>query len=121
MEDSAPTPEERREAAERIDDARAATRRLIASLTALWDDLVASSDMSNADDEHDPEGATIGFERASLTDSLTRAHRDLAALDEAAARLAADTYWTCTRCGAPIAPARLAARPTARTCITCAR
>ncbi|GAB2832932.1 TraR/DksA C4-type zinc finger protein [Actinocorallia aurea] len=118
---TAPTKDERARAAALIGEARAANERLMASLTDLWDELVASSEGSNADDEHDPEGATIAFERERLTDSLTRARADLAALDDAAARLSEGTYWTCASCGGPIAPARLAARPTARTCIACAR
>jgi DnaK suppressor protein len=44
----------------------------------------------------------------------------LAELDAARARLAAGTYGVCERCGRPIAPARLAARPEARLCIDCA-
>ncbi|MDX6740099.1 TraR/DksA family transcriptional regulator [Actinocorallia sp. A-T 12471] len=121
MTDTAPSPDERARAATLIDGARAANERLITSLTDLWDELVASSDGSNADDEHDPEGATIAFERERLTESLARARADLAALDQAAARLADGSYWTCATCGGPIAPARLEARPTARTCIACAR
>jgi hypothetical protein len=43
---------------------RAAT---LAQLSALADDLaefVASTDLVATDDEHDPDGATIAFERA---------------------------------------------------------
>ncbi|GAA3229329.1 TraR/DksA family transcriptional regulator [Actinocorallia longicatena] len=110
-----------REAASRqIQRARAETLRLISSLARQWDELVASTDLSNADDEHDPEGATIAFERARLSGSLARARTDLEALDRAVIRLEAGDYWFCERCGQPIAPARLDARPAARTCITCA-
>ncbi|MGW5187829.1 TraR/DksA family transcriptional regulator [Kribbella sp. NPDC004138] len=35
--------------------------------------------------------------------------------------MSAGTYGTCEQCGQPIAPARLQARPAARTCITCAQ
>ncbi|WP_211210939.1 TraR/DksA C4-type zinc finger protein [Sporichthya polymorpha] len=34
--------------------------------------------------------------------------------------MAAGTYGTCERCGQAIPPARLTARPTARTCVACA-
>lgn len=34
-----------------------------ASLDRQFDDIVAAAEMSNNDDEHDPEGTTIGFER----------------------------------------------------------
>ena len=35
-------------------------------------------------------------------------------------RVADGTYGVCASCGDPIAPGRLEARPTARTCIACA-
>ncbi|ROO84509.1 TraR/DksA family transcriptional regulator [Actinocorallia herbida] len=120
MTEHAPALDERTEAAARIAESRAANDRLTDSLTDLWDELVAASAGSNADDEHDPEGATIAFERERLTDSLTRARTDRIALDHALVRLAEGTYWTCNSCGGPIPPARLAARPTTATCIGCA-
>jgi DnaK suppressor protein len=99
---------------------RAETVRRLAGLTGSFDELVAASVGSNADDEHDPEGATIAFERSQL-DSLVRRARDrLAEIDAALARLAGGRYGTCERCGQPIAPGRLEARPTARTCVVCA-
>ena len=82
--------------------------------------MVAASRDSNADDEHDPEGATIAFERAQLAAILKQATGELAEVDAALERVADGTYGTCERCGQPIAPARLEARPTARYCIACA-
>ena len=41
--------------------------------------MVAASRDSNADDEHDPEGATIAFERAQLRAILSQGVADLAA------------------------------------------
>ncbi|MER7660193.1 MULTISPECIES: TraR/DksA family transcriptional regulator [unclassified Streptomyces] len=114
------SPAQRKAAAELIDDARASGQHLIDSLTRLWDGVVEASTMTNIDDEHDPEGATVAFERAQLRDMLTRARADLADLDRAAERVRTGTYWVCERCGGPIAPERLAARPTATVCITCA-
>jgi RNA polymerase-binding transcription factor DksA len=35
-------------------------------------------------------------------------------------KLGAGTYGSCESCGKPIAPARLEAKPAARTCIDCA-
>jgi DnaK suppressor protein len=46
--------------------------------------------------------------------------RTLAELDAARERLAEGTYGRCERCGRPIAPERLSARPEARFCIACA-
>jgi len=82
--------------------------------------MVAASRDSNADDEHDPEGATIAFERAQLASILKQATGDLAEVDAALERVADGTYGVCERCGRPIAPGRLEARPTARYCIACA-
>lgn len=95
----------------------------LASLAALADEhaaVVAASRDSNADDEHDPEGATIAFERAQV-DALTRAaHGRLAEVDAALARLDAGRHGVCESCGAAIPAERLAVRPTATTCVACA-
>ncbi|SCK13551.1 TraR/DksA family transcriptional regulator [Streptomyces sp. WMMB 322] len=115
-----PSPQQRREAAERIDEARSGNERLVASLTRLWEGVVEASAQANIDDEHDPEGATVAFERAQLRDALKQARADLAELDTAAERLRTGEYWLCELCGRPIPVARLAARPTARRCIDCA-
>ncbi|HEU5023684.1 MAG TPA: TraR/DksA C4-type zinc finger protein [Spirillospora sp.] len=106
-------------AEERLIADRAGTLELLASLRRDWDGVVEASAQSNADDEHDPEGATIAFERARIEASLTRARTRLAEIEDALRRLAAGAYGTCERCGGPIAEARLEARPTARTCVTC--
>ena len=95
-------------------EAEAAT--LAQDLEALF---TASRD-SNADDEHDPEGATIGFERAQLTALLAAARERVAEVDDALRRVDAGTYGVCERCGQPIAAARLDARPFARYCLACA-
>jgi RNA polymerase-binding transcription factor DksA len=100
---------------------RAAAQEQIAALTREFDAVVAASRASNADDEHDPEGATIAFERQQLAAVLDAARRRLADVDAALARRAAGRYGICESCGRPIAPARLEARPAARTCIDCAR
>lgn len=95
-------------------EAEAAT--LAQDLEALF---LASRD-SNADDEHDPEGATIGFERAQLTALLAGARERIADVDDALRRVDAATYGVCERCGQPIGDERLGARPFARFCMACA-
>ncbi|GIJ09755.1 TraR/DksA family transcriptional regulator [Micromonospora andamanensis] len=95
-------------------EAEAAT--LAQDLKALF---LASRD-SNADDEHDPEGATIGFERAQLTALLAGARKRIADVDDALRRVDAATYGVCERCGQPIGDERLAGRPFARFCMACA-
>jgi RNA polymerase-binding transcription factor DksA len=93
----------------------------IASLERDHGATVAASEASNADDEHDPEGATIAFEREQLTALLGRARHDAAELRAALGRLDAGTYGRCEGCGGPVGAPRLAARPGARRCIDCAR
>ena len=92
----------------------------IASLTDDLDRLIQSSVGANADDEHDPEGATIAFERAQLAALLASSRRRLADLDRATARLAAGAYGRCEHCSELISADRLAARPTTTTCVRCA-
>jgi DnaK suppressor protein len=106
------------------DALRAELARGDAQLVALEAErlrVVEASESSNADDEHDPEGATIAFEREQLAALLGQARRTRADVERALAALAAGTYGVCETCGEPIAPARLEARPYARTCIACAR
>jgi DnaK suppressor protein len=103
-----------------LDRERRATLRRIATLTDDFAEVVAASRDSNADDEHDPEGATIAFERSQLDALASHARGHLAEIDAAIARLDDGTYGMCERCGQPIGEARLRARPVARACITCA-
>ena len=93
-----------------------------ARLEGLQSDLTRIDDAiggSTADDEHDPEGTTA-YDRARTKSLLDAAVVHLAEIDAARDRLAAGTYGDCERCGKEIAPARLEARPVARTCIGCA-
>ncbi|MFI6455520.1 TraR/DksA family transcriptional regulator [Streptosporangium amethystogenes] len=99
---------------------RESTTTQIAALTRDWDDLVESSTLVANDDEHDPEGATIAFERAHLQSLLDRARSHLDDLDQMVERLRQGTYGVCEGCGQPIPIERLRARPTARTCVGCA-
>lgn len=96
------------------------TRRRLAELTGDFRAIVEASQATNADDEHDPEGATIGFERAQATTLLAEARTHLAELERAADDLAAGRYGRCRSCGRPIGVDRLLARPTAARCIRCA-
>jgi RNA polymerase-binding transcription factor DksA len=103
-----------------LSGARAEAEALLVALRADYARLVVAAEGTNADDEHDPEGATIGFERAQLAAAIDRAQERLAELAAAADRVSAGAYGRCEVCGQPIAADRLAARPTARTCIRCA-
>ena len=100
---------------------RVAALAQIEALTREFDQVVAASQSSNADDEHDPEGATIAFERQQVVALLDQARRRLADVEAAVRAMEAGIYGICETCGRPIGAERLAARPAARTCIECAR
>jgi RNA polymerase-binding transcription factor DksA len=106
--------------AEQLRRSRAEAADQIAALTADLQGVIDASRQSNADDEHDPEGATIAFERAQVIALLAAARQRLADLDAALERVAAGTYGTCEGCGRPIPAERLQVRPSARTCVACA-
>ncbi|WP_051681760.1 TraR/DksA C4-type zinc finger protein [Cellulomonas sp. HZM] len=100
---------------------RAEAVQRLAGLGSARADVVDAARDANVDDEHDPEGATIAFERAQLEALAADARGQLAEIDAALARLADGTYGRCAVGGEPIAPGRLAARPTATTCMEHAR
>ena len=102
-----------------LEAARRATRARLAALDADFEAIVASAD-SNADDEHDPDGSTIAFERAQVAALRAEARAQLVDLDQAEVRRAAGRHATCEGCGGPIAPERLVARPATQVCIACA-
>jgi DnaK suppressor protein len=92
----------------------------LANLTEDYDAVVAASRDTNADDEHDPEGATIAFERSQIGALARQARQRIEEIDAATARLDDGGYGLCEKCGEPIGADRLEARPAARTCIRCA-
>ena len=109
------------DARRRLETDRTHTLARVAALRGDYDAVVAASRDTNADDEHDPEGATIAFERSQLGALLRQAEAHLAEVDAALARLDDESYGRCDHCGRPVGAARLTARPTARRCIDCAR
>ncbi|AXT84395.1 DNA-binding protein [Aeromicrobium sp. A1-2] len=102
----------------RLDLERASAQDLLAALTRDFTGIIEASADSNADDEHDPEGATIAFERSQVSAMIEQARHRLAEIAAAHLRIDAGTYGTCEICGTQIPEARLDARPTARTCVT---
>ncbi len=104
-------------ARERLEALRADALARLAGLGEAHGDVVDAARGANVDDEHDPEGATIAFERAQLEALAADTRRRLDEVDAALARLAAGTYGLCEVGGEPLDEARLDARPTARTCV----
>ncbi|REK70791.1 molecular chaperone DnaK [Aeromicrobium endophyticum] len=106
-------------ARDRLTDERERATLLLASLTRDFDGIVEASADSNADDEHDPEGSTIAFERSQVSTMVEQTRARLADVDDALERVEQGTYGLCERCGRPIPEGRLEARPVARTCVAC--
>src|SRR5690606_6361360 len=99
---------------------RESTQAQIAALSRDFDEFVETSESDPPDDEHDPEGATIAWERMQTAALLESARDHLAELDDALERLERGEYGVCSVCGEPIAVERLEALPTTRTCVRCA-
>jgi DnaK suppressor protein len=99
---------------------RARTDLRVNALKREFADLAEAASAAGTDDEHDPEGATLAFERQHAAALLGQAREQLKAIDTALSRLAEGSYGICERCGQPIGDERLAARPAAVTCVRCA-
>jgi DnaK suppressor protein len=106
----------------RLNFDREQTLGQIADLEREFAAIVASAADGSAgsDDEHDPEGATVAFERQHVAALLDRVRAHLEAIDAASRKLESGSYEICDICGRPIDAERLAARPAALTCVRCA-
>ena len=95
----------------------------IAELEREFAAIVTSTSDGSAggDDEHDPEGATVAFERQHVAALISQVRAHLAAIDAALRKVDSGTYEICDICGGPIGEERLAARPAALICVRCAR
>jgi DnaK suppressor protein len=94
----------------------------IAGLQREFAAIVTSTREGSAgsDDEHDPEGATVAFERQHLAALLGQAREHLAAVDAALEKIESGIYEICDICGGPVGEERLAARPASLICVRCA-
>ncbi|MEB3371242.1 TraR/DksA family transcriptional regulator [Saccharopolyspora mangrovi] len=101
-------------------DHRTEVQHRIESLQRHLASIVESATWTTNDDEHDPEGVTIAYERAQTQGLLADAKAELDALDQAAQRIETGTYGQCQRCGKRISKERLEALPAATVCIRCA-
>ena len=104
----APSEGERAELERSLATARERTAAQVDALGRDLDQIIEATELVSTDDEHDPEGATIAYERAQVTALLAQARDDLAALDRALADVRAAGHVTCERCAEPIALERLA-------------
>ena len=114
---SVPSTEEQRR---RLLGERERTRLQIESLQRIFDSFVEASEDVATDDEHDPEGHTIAFERQQVAALLRDAVVLLGRLAGALERLDCGDYGRCVSCGGAIGSDRLEALPATPTCISCA-
>ena len=107
----------------RLNTDREQTLHRIADLARDFTAIVtsASEGAAGGDDEHDPEGATVAFERQHVVALLAQANEHLNAIDAALSKIDSGIYEICDICGETIGAERLAARPAALICIRCAR
>jgi DnaK suppressor protein len=96
------------------------TARQIASLEAIVAAIVEGSELTSTDDEHDPEGATIAYERAQASALLRQARADRDALVVTRRQLERGDQVICRVCGRAIDLERVAALPTTTRCVRCA-
>jgi DnaK suppressor protein len=99
---------------------REQTIRLIDTVSLEMDAFVSARRDTATDDEHDPEGPTLAFERSQSEAVLAQSMRHLSEIDSALVRIDEGTFGTCANCGGSIALGRLEARPQATLCISCA-
>ena len=99
---------------------RAETAALAADLEAELAAVIAAAEGANLDDEHDPDGSTVGFERARTQALLHDAQGRLAAIDAGLERVRCGVAPTCTGCGLAIPVERLLALPATTLCVACA-
>ncbi|MBW8729639.1 MAG: TraR/DksA C4-type zinc finger protein [Terrabacter sp.] len=97
---------------------RATEVERITGLRREFADVVEASKANIADDEHDPEGSTIAYERTQIGALIEQAERHLVEIDAALQRITDGGYGRCEVCGEAIPDGRLRARPTARTCMS---
>ncbi len=106
-----------REALTLLEGQRADLRARLMLLDKDMNGFIEASRDSNADDEHDPEGQTIAFERAQLAAVTDQIRDHLSEIDSALGRVTDGTYGVCDVCQQAINQERLEVRPTARACV----
>lgn len=114
------TPEESKRVLDAIRSEHQRTVAQIESLERSVAAIVEAAELTATDDEHDPEGTTIAYERAQALALLRQARIDLDRLVAARTLLESGEEIVCANCGREIGYERLVALPTASTCVDCA-
>src|SRR6476660_1887221 len=89
---------------ERLEQEGRRARERVAALEREFAGLAEAASAAGTDDEHDPEGATLAFERQHAAALLEAAREQMAALDDALRRLDEGRYGVCDRCRPPPPP-----------------
>ena len=105
----------------RLDELRTSTNQRVARIVSNFDSIVEATSDVATDDEHDPEGHTIAWERQQLASLLEETKAVLVAIEAAERRLDDGRYGICTSCGHEISAERLDALPATPICVSCAR
>lgn len=103
-----------------VDTERVRLEEQVAALQATFDGIVEGTELTSNDDEHDPEGTTIAYERAQVAAMLRQAQDDLVTLHAIDERIADNSADICENCGQRIAFERLIALPGTTLCVNCA-
>ena len=99
---------------------REQTMLLIANIRSEMGAFVDARRDTATDDEHDPEGPTLAFERSQASAILDQSMHHVVEIDSALERMDEGTYGLCVSCNGPIKLGRLQVRPQASLCIACA-
>jgi len=105
----------------RLEEERRLAEEQIFAMAAQLAEIIESSQFVATDDEHDPDGSTVAFERSKVSAMLSHSEARLAEVKLALERLDAGSYGICEGCNRSIPAERLMARPVARFCVTCAQ
>lgn len=92
----------------------------VAEFDAVTLGLAQARGEADTDDEHDPEGTTIAWDRAAAEAGADTARAHLVEIESAVERIRGGWDGSCVACGTPIPAERLAARPSADRCVPCA-
>lgn len=103
-----------------LEELRVATEARLVSLQRGYEELsVAGEDVGAGDDEGGSEADVSIVERDRLRAQIAEERNVLEAIEAAVARGTTRTWQQCAACGGPIGDERLAAIPTADTCVSC--
>ncbi|MDO5629604.1 MAG: TraR/DksA C4-type zinc finger protein [Mobilicoccus sp.] len=99
---------------------RAAVAERVQEFELLARGLAEARSDADTDDEHDPEGSTVSWDRAVTAATAQGAREHLAQIDAAIARVESGWDGSCAGCGEQIPAERLTVRPHTDCCVSCA-